>query len=244
MAKQTPDSRLQGDLQITQEEWWPLKSQPSSAFILGHKNGIYWLLFIIVFFLLLFYIQWQAFNDLKCIKVQTLPWPASSDPSLPYLLLASQIEELTDKDQTQVSDPWRWEMLEGQLDSGRKLYKWLLKFTSELQGSAWQLSEDGEKYFVLTVSLSCLLVREDDLCFALILSIRLGGDWQLVLLCGEKTVCSKLGKKYERRLQCGVCLPHRPLSWPRLKLYPVIWWHTNLWLLSRHLPTWSRAPPA
>lgn len=65
---------------------------------------------------------------------------------------------------------------------------------------------------MLTVSLSCLLVREDDLCFALILSIRLGGDWQLVLLCGEKTVCSKLGKKYERRLQCGVCLPHRPLS--------------------------------
>lgn len=64
------------------------------------------MLFIIVF-LLLFYVQWQAFNDLKCIKVQTLPWPASSDLSLPYLLLASQIEEPTDKDQTQVSDPWR-----------------------------------------------------------------------------------------------------------------------------------------
>ena len=178
-------------------------------------------------FLLLFYIQWQASKDLKCIKVWTLSWPASSDPSLPhlYLLLASQVEEPTDKDQTQVSDPWplrdarRWTWCQREaLQMAAKVHTWL---------SCRALPDSYQR------------MRRNALCCCFSLLFLGKGSWfvfcfdskhqirRWLVTCSfvwwENCVQKAREEIRERSLQSRMCLPYRPLSWPRLKLYLVIW---------------------
>lgn len=199
-------------------------------------------------FLLLFYIQWQASKDLKCIKVWTLSWPASSDPSLPhlYLLLASQVEEPTDKDETQVSDPWplrdarRWTWCQREaLQMVAKVHTWLS--CRALPDSYQRMRRNA-----LCCCFSLLFLGKGSwFVFGFDSSTWLRLGWSLVLLCGEKTVCSKLGKKYGKEVCKVGCVCHTGL-WADPGLSSTWWFDSTpaYGCCGGHLPAWSRALPA